>query len=168
VRDRFYWRSALLSFVINALPLALAAGCAWKPSPPISVEAHTAVAKVRLAQPLEGCLARALGSAESASYLGPLESSAGRLQVHRLRVYVSPVSQTQYLDARVAESRCPDGGIMLQLSGSPKGTTYDAEPEILELRLDSIAEHVVALCHAKVVAFERGHLVDAVPEICAR
>jgi hypothetical protein len=150
------------------LPLALAAGCTWKWSPPVSLETRTALADVRLAQPLEGCLARALGSAESTSYLGPLNDGPGQLQVHRLRVYVSPVSPARFLDARVVESRCPDGAITLELSGSPKGTTYDAEPEILELRLDSVAEHVVAICRAKVVAFERGHMVDAVPDTCAR
>lgn len=134
----------------------------------MSLEARTALADVRLAQPLERCLARALASAESTSYLGPLEPAAGQLQAHRLRVYVSPVSPAKYLDARVVETRCSDGNVTLELSGSPKATTYDAEPEILALRLDTTAEHVVAICRAKVVAFERGHMVDAVPETCRR
>ena len=161
--------SALRSAWLALLAPALAAGCSWTwRSPPVSLEPRTALADVRLAQPLERCLARALGSAESTSYLGPREAGAGPLQVHRLRVYVSPVEPARFLDATVVESRCSDGGITLELSAVPKGTTYDAEAEILELRLDSIAEHVVAICRAKVVAFERGHMVDAVPETCAR
>jgi hypothetical protein len=149
------------------LALSLVAGCTWTPNPPVSLEPRTALADVRLAKPLEGCLARALASAESTSYLGPLEAGPGALQVHRLRVYVSPVSPAKYLDARVVETRCSDGAVTLELSGSPKGTTYDAEPEILELRLDTTAEHIVAICRAKVIAFERGHMVDAVPSSCA-
>jgi len=152
---------------LTALLLLAACGGTWTwRTPPVSREARTALADVRLAQPLEHCLPRALGSAESASYLGPLDAGDGELQAHRLRVYVSPVAQDRFLDARVIERRCPGGEVALELLAAPKGTTYDAEPEILELRLDSIAEHVVAVCRAKAIAFERGHMVDRVPEIC--
>ena len=148
--------------------LVLLAGCGgvWKRPAPVSLETRTALADIRLAQPLEHCLARALGSAENASYLGPLAPAAGELQSHRVRVFVSPVAQDHFLDARVTERRCADGEVALVLLAAPKGTTYDAEPEILELRLDSIAEHVIAVCRAKAIAFERGHMVDSVPEAC--
>jgi len=150
--------------------LALVAGCGgiWRRPPPVSAETRTALADVRLAQPLEQCLARALGSAENASYLGGLSPAAGELQAHRLRVFVSPVAQDHFLDARVTERRCAGGEVALVLVAAPKGTSYDAEPEILELRLDSIAEHVIAVCRAKAIAFERGHMVYAVPELCGR
>lgn len=146
------------------LALALAAACAKPPA--LSRETRTALTTLRLAQPLEGCLARALGSAESASYLGPLEPTGSELQVHRLRIYTSPVTRGNFLDARVVEARCADRALYLLLYASPKGTTYDAEPEILELRLDSLAEHVAAICHANVIAFERARLVDGTPEAC--
>jgi len=151
------------------LALALLAGCGitWR-KPPVSAEQRTALADAHLAQPLEQCLARALGSAESVSYLGSLTPAAGELQAHRLRVYVSPVDKDRFLDARVSERRCPDGEVVLEISAAPNGTSYDAEPEILELRLDTTLEHVTAICRAKVESFERGHMVDAVPDSCAR
>ena len=146
------------------LAVLLLAGCAPVAAP---VGERYAVTGLHLARPLEGCVVRALGSAESVSYLGPLDA-AGALQVQRVRVYVSPVARSHFVDARVVERRCPDGSAYLELSASPVGTTYDAEPEILELRLDSIAEHVAAICRAKVIAFERGRMLPEVPETCAR
>ena len=112
-------------------------------------------------------MVRALGSAESAYYLGPLQEP-GALQVHRVRVFRSPVTPEHFLDVRMVERRCPDGSAYLELSGSPGGTSYDAEPELLELRLDSIAAHVAEICRAKVVAVDRGQMMAEVPETCAR
>ena len=147
-----------------ALAACLAAGCASRTPAPAR---PYAVAGIHVARPLESCLVRALGSAESAHYLGPLAEDQA-LQVQRLRVFTSPVSPEHFLDARVVERRCPDGSAYLELSGSPHGTSYDAEPEILELRLDSIAAHVAEICRAKVVAIDRGRMLAEVPETCAR
>jgi len=147
-----------------ALAACLGAGCASRaPAPALPY----AVAGIHVAQPLESCVVRALGSAESASYLGPLQET-GALQVQRLRVFTSPVTPEHFLDVRMVERRCPDGSAYLELSGSPRGTSYDAEPEILELRLDSIATHVAETCRAKVVAVDRGRMLAEVPETCAR
>jgi hypothetical protein len=142
----------------------LTASCASRaPAPALP----WAVAGIHVAQPLESCVVRALGSAGSAYYLGPLQEP-GALQVHRVRVFTSPVAPEHFLDARVVERRCPDGSAYLELSGAPYGTSYDAEPEILELRLDAIAEHVAELCRAKVIAIDRGRMEAEVPETCAR
>jgi hypothetical protein len=142
----------------------LAAGCAPRATAPAL---PYAVAGIHVARPLESCVVRALGSAESVYYLGPLQEP-GSLQVQRLRVFTSPVTPEHFLDARVVERRCPDGSAYLELSGSARGTSYDAESEILELRLDSILEHVAELCRAKVVAIDRGRMLAEVPETCAR
>lgn len=142
----------------------LAAGCAPRATAPAL---PYAVAGIHVAHPLESCLARALGSADSAYYLGPLQEP-GTLQAQRVRVFTGPVAPTHFLDARAVERRCPDGSAYLELSGSPFGTTYDAEPEILELRLDSILEHVAELCRAQVIAVDRGSMEAEVPETCAR
>jgi hypothetical protein len=142
----------------------LAAACAPRaPEPALPY----AVAGIHVAQPLESCVVRALGSAESTYYLGPLQEP-GALQVQRVRVFTNLVTPTHFLDALVVERRCPDGSAYLELSGSPQGTSYDAEPEILELRLDSILEHVAEICRAKVIAVDRGRLEAEVPETCAR
>lgn len=155
-----------------ARPLRVALAAAWlaascAPRPTVSAALPYAVVGIHVAAPLEGCFARALGTAESASYLGSLKDTKA-LQAGRVRIFTSPTARDHFLDARAVERRCPDGSAYLELSGSPLGTSYDAEREILELRLDSIVAHVAKTCRAKVIATDRARMLAEDPQTCLR